>query len=116
MPESKHAAPRRASARRTGVKIGVPGFEPGVTGPKPVALPLGYTPRTEVSPPGKPGSHSTCDPPIGGVGTVSKSSDVSALRRGAHWAHPRKCALCASTQNYDVSSWFLRQRALLWTI
>src|SRR4029450_12236449 len=26
---------------------GAPGFEPGITGPKPVALPLGYAPKLE---------------------------------------------------------------------
>lgn len=27
--------------------VGVPGFEPGIPGPKPGALPLGYTPSGE---------------------------------------------------------------------
>src|SRR5215203_2694776 len=28
------------------VLAGAPGFEPGITGPKPVALPLGYAPKS----------------------------------------------------------------------
>ena len=37
-----------------GTLAGAPGFEPGITGPKPVALPLGYAPvnrEAECTPP-----------------------------------------------------------------
>jgi hypothetical protein len=30
-------------------KAGAPGFEPGVAGPKPAALPLGYAPKAALS-------------------------------------------------------------------
>src|SRR5439155_1644755 len=34
----------------TGDGAGAPGFEPGIAGPKPAALPLGYAPPVRVSP------------------------------------------------------------------
>src|SRR5262249_7399738 len=35
---------RSVRRRRSGTLAGAPGFEPGIAGPKPAALPLGYAP------------------------------------------------------------------------
>ena len=42
-----------------GTLAGAPGFEPGITGPKPVALPLGYAPVNR---------EAECTPPPGRTG------------------------------------------------
>ena len=37
------------TAASRSVKAGAPGFEPGIAGPKPAALPLGYAPKSSAA-------------------------------------------------------------------
>ena len=65
-PAMTTAASLGRDSDTVGTLAGAPGFEPGITGPKPVALPLGHAPVNRdaecTRTPGHPGRRLTADP------------------------------------------------------
>src|SRR5260221_2248514 len=86
---------------------GAPGFEPGIAGPKPAALPLGYAPLFSsigTGPTGQPAASQTAAPakPPSGIASDVAALGYAPLRR--EYRQGYSCAVRSRSMNRNTSA------------